>query len=251
MASKHHQYHQGMNVLRVADIIVRLFEFSFLRQFKSPPRNGSGILNDGFLYSHVLGPIGTQSTTHEFGAVGQQLTPSSSPPSNSSSGSVHGVGLPYGMVKLFQIFLNPISTDFCRFSQICGRCEMHATNRCLDCNDVLCENCLLKHQAHLPFQEHCVVLLSNLSPIGSSTSIANGSPIQNEPQCDIHSEVLRYVRLMFSESSSANYRLISDTSARNAIKLFARNVRYGIIKSIRVCQWLCMPKQQKSKFMRP
>ncbi|KAG4076721.1 hypothetical protein HA402_002008 [Bradysia odoriphaga] len=138
----------------------------------SPPRNG-GILSDGFLYSRVLGPIGTQSTNHDLGAVGTNpLTPSSSPPSNSSPGSVHG-GL---------------------LSMVCGRCEMQASNRCLDCNDLLCETCVAKHQNHLPFQEHCVVLLSNLSPIGSiANSIANGSPTQNEPQCDSHSEVLRYV----------------------------------------------------------
>lgn len=69
---------------------------------------------------------------------------------------------------------------------------MQASNRCLDCNDMLCETCVIKHQNYPQFQDHCVVLLS-VSPIGSSTSFANGSPIHNEPQCDIHAEVLRYV----------------------------------------------------------
>lgn len=73
------------------------FNFEFLN---SPPRNG-GILSDGFLFAHVLGPIGTQSTNHDLGAVGTNpLTPSSSPPSNSSTGSVHGGGLSLGMVTL-------------------------------------------------------------------------------------------------------------------------------------------------------
>lgn len=150
----------------------------------------------------MLGPIGTQSTNHDLGAVGTHpLTPSSSPPSNSSSGSVHGAGLSLGMVIVFYIKTDVNRKDQINFMifvfalKVCGRCEMQASNRCLDCNDILCEKCVVKHENHPPFQEHCVVLLSNLSPIGSSTSIANGSPTQNEPQCDTHSEVLRYVCL--------------------------------------------------------
>lgn len=169
--------------------------------FNSPPRNG-GILSDGFLFAHVLGPIGTQSTNHDLGAVGTNpLTPSSSPPSNSSTGSVHGGGLSLGMVTLqtdhtVRYICNKF---FVSFVKVCGRCEMQASNRCLDCNDVLCETCVVKHQGHQPFQEHCVVLLSNLSPIGSSNSIANGSPTHNEPQCDSHGEVLRYVAVVKNE----------------------------------------------------
>lgn len=113
---------------------------------------------------------------------------------------------------------------------------MQACNRCLDCNDVLCETCVAKHQGHPAFQDHCVVTLSNLSPIGSSTSIPNGSPTHNEPQCDIHGEVLRYAAAQFIfliEIPIKNVCFsVLDTYANNAIKLFVRNVLFGIIRTI-------------------
>lgn len=69
-----------------------------LKSFESPTQR-NGILSDGFIFSHMLGPIGTRSTNHDLGAVGTNpLTPSSSPPSNSSTGSVHGA-LSFGMVN--------------------------------------------------------------------------------------------------------------------------------------------------------
>lgn len=107
----------------------------------------------------------------------------------------------------------------------CVRCDHAATNRCLDCNDVLCEDCVHYH-VRTPFnQEHCIIPLNNVSPIGSTVSLntGGGSPSNvigsgnsttsnnnnnmnfpnqqqtqqqttgNEPQCEIHREVIRYV----------------------------------------------------------
>lgn len=135
----------------------------------------SGILSDNFLFSHVLGSLGTQSNAshHELGSVGCHagiLTPSSSPHTNSSSSSIHGGH---------------------SFGAMCVRCDTNASNRCLDCNDPLCRDCIIEHQNHPHCQDHCVVPISNLSPIGSSASFSNGSPQQGDAQCDIHGEILR------------------------------------------------------------
>lgn len=133
--------------------------------------SNNGILNDEFLFSHVLGAIGTQSTTHELGAVGTgQLTPSTSPQTNSSESSAHCV-LSYAIA--------------------CGHCNGQATSRCLECNDALCDDCVAIHHGHVLYRDHCVFPLSNLSPIGSTAGISVGSPNQGDPQCDIHGEVLR------------------------------------------------------------
>lgn len=84
--------------------------------------------------------------------------------------------------------------------QTCGTCDAYASNRCLECNDILCEDCVLRHQNQPHSYDHYVVPINNLSPIGSSASISNGSPHNTEPQCDNHCEALRYIILNIQET---------------------------------------------------
>lgn len=133
------------------------------------------IINDDFVYGNVLGAIGTSvnGNSHNHDLFGSSsLTPSTSPQTSSSSSS------------------HCITSNA---AIVCGRCEIQAGSRCLDCNDALCEPCSQSHLNNSFSRDHCVVPLSTLSPIGSSTSFSlNGSP-SSDPQCDVHGEVLRYI----------------------------------------------------------
>uniref|UniRef100_A0A182YFK2 B box-type domain-containing protein n=2 Tax=Neocellia TaxID=44535 RepID=A0A182YFK2_ANOST len=148
--------------------------------------NGS---NSGAHLAHVVnssneifGVIGSSCTSHT------QLTPGTSPQTNSSNGShcPSSVGA------------------------ICGRCDTHASSRCLDCNDVLCEDCTQLHAKNAFTKDHCVISINTISPIGSAPCMMQGNglvssngggsgngPIpgvaMSEPHCDVHGEVLRYL----------------------------------------------------------
>ncbi|XP_058830022.1 protein wech isoform X2 [Topomyia yanbarensis] len=127
---------------------------------------------DDTLFSNVLGAIGTShGSSHGndiLGAIGTQMTPSTSPQTNSSNGSAHSMGA------------------------VCGRCDTHAISRCLDCNDVLCEDCAHIHNKNTFTKDHCVISIHTISPIGSVFG-ALSVPLANEPHCDVHGEVLRYL----------------------------------------------------------
>uniref|UniRef100_A0A8D8KI75 Protein wech n=1 Tax=Culex pipiens TaxID=7175 RepID=A0A8D8KI75_CULPI len=132
-------------------------------------------ITDDVLFSNVLGAIGTSngsSTNNDIlGAIGTHMTPSTSPQTNSSNGSSHC----------------PSS-----LGAVCGRCDTHAISRCLDCNDVLCEDCAHIHNKNTFTKEHCVISIHTISPIGSATG-AMSIPMAAEPHCDVHGEVLRYL----------------------------------------------------------
>lgn len=71
---------------------------------------------------------------------------------------------------------------------LCGKCDVHAVNnRCIDCNDLLCDSCSTNHRKSS--QDHCLVNLQ--------TSPNAASPINyvyyREPVCQIHTEILRYL----------------------------------------------------------
>ncbi|XP_058457272.1 protein wech isoform X2 [Malaya genurostris] len=129
-------------------------------------------ISDDVLFSNVLGAIGTSNGSAPgneiLGAIGTQMTPSTSPQTNSSNGSAHSMGA------------------------VCGRCDTHAISRCLDCNDVLCEDCAHIHNKNTFAKDHCVISINTISPIGSATG-ALSIPLGNEPHCDVHGEVLRYL----------------------------------------------------------
>lgn len=131
--------------------------------------------------NEIFGVIGSSCASHA------QLTPGTSPQTNSSNGShcPSSVGA------------------------ICGRCDTHASSRCLDCNDVLCEDCTQLHGKNAFTKDHCVISINTISPIGSAACMVpgnghgsgNGSGPSNgpmaaglsEPHCDVHGEVLRYL----------------------------------------------------------
>lgn len=102
----------------------------------------------------------------------RNLSPSTSPHTNSSSSSSQSV--------------------------FCGHCDNNAINRCLDCNDVFCAECFTEHTMNAFTKQHTVVGLGKITPIGSVTSslhMMHSSNIHssNEPQCDIHGEALRFL----------------------------------------------------------
>uniref|UniRef100_A0A182PHD8 B box-type domain-containing protein n=1 Tax=Anopheles epiroticus TaxID=199890 RepID=A0A182PHD8_9DIPT len=144
--------------------------------------NGGGHLTHTVASSNeIYGAIGSSCTNHA------QLTPGTSPQTNSSNGShcPSSVGA------------------------ICGRCDTHASSRCLDCNDVLCEDCSQLHGKNGFTRDHCVISINTISPIGSAPCMVqgnghgtgNGSGPSNgpmagglsEPHCNVHGEVLRYL----------------------------------------------------------
>ncbi|XP_055602351.1 protein wech-like isoform X2 [Uranotaenia lowii] len=132
-------------------------------------------ITDDVLFSNVLGAIGTSNGAPPpndiLGAIGTQMTPSTSPQTNSSNGS---------------------SVCPSSLGAVCGRCDTHAISRCLDCNDVLCEDCAHVHNKNAYTKDHCVISIHTISPIGSATGIQSVS-MAVEPHCDIHGEVLRYL----------------------------------------------------------
>ncbi|XP_021699441.1 protein wech isoform X1 [Aedes aegypti] len=132
-------------------------------------------LTDDVLFSNVLGAIGTSSgsapTNDILGAIGTHMTPSTSPQTNSSNGSSHCAS---------------------SLGAVCGRCDTHAISRCLDCNDVLCEDCTHGHSKNTFAKDHCVISIHTISPIGSAAG-AQSIPLANQPHCDVHGEVLRYL----------------------------------------------------------
>ncbi|XP_055625650.1 protein wech [Toxorhynchites rutilus septentrionalis] len=134
-------------------------------------RGGAGISED-LTYSNALGAIGSGSAPNSeiLGAIGAQLTPSASPQTN-SSGSPHCTS---------------------SLGAVCGRCNSQAICRCLDCNDVLCQECTHKHSRTSFSRDHCVISIHAISSIGSVNG-ANYNPMGNEPFCDIHGEALRYL----------------------------------------------------------
>ncbi|XP_053676126.1 protein wech [Anopheles nili] len=129
--------------------------------------------------SEIFGAIGSAASHH--------MTPSTSPQTNSSNGShcPSSVGA------------------------ICGRCDTHASSRCLDCNDVLCEDCTHLHGKNAFTKDHCVISINTISPIGSANcmvgnghggvvgpvGVGNGSMagVMGEPHCNVHGEALRYL----------------------------------------------------------
>lgn len=83
-------------------------------------------------------------------------------------------------------------------SVFCGHCDNNAINRCLDCNDVLCSDCVNEHTMNAFTKQHKIVGLGKITPIGGATSsliLHSVSSIQstNEPQCEIHGEALRFL----------------------------------------------------------
>ncbi|XP_062544409.1 protein wech isoform X2 [Armigeres subalbatus] len=143
--------------------------------FSNPASLERDSLTDDVLFSNVLGAIGTSSgsvPSHDIlGAIGTHMTPSTSPQTNSSNGSSHCAS---------------------SLGAVCGRCDTHAISRCLDCNDVLCEDCTHGHNKNTFAKDHCVISIHTISPIGSAAGV-HSIPVANQPHCDVHGEVLRYL----------------------------------------------------------
>lgn len=83
-------------------------------------------------------------------------------------------------------------------SIFCGRCDNNAINRCLDCNDVFCSECIIEHTSNAFTKQHTIVGLGKITPIGSvtvNTSMLHSVNMHsaNEPQCEIHGEALRFL----------------------------------------------------------
>lgn len=179
--------------------------------------------NDDIVYGNGLGAIGTIGTgqhqhqhqqqnqqhtnasnehhnENNFGAL--SLTPSTSPQTNSST-SPQCI-IPSNVVGI-----------------LCGRCDSYALCRCLDCNDVLCDDCVEMHLNVEFSKNHCIVSLNAGTPPQTANNMAiqvpNGGiglgnmvigsvgsgiiPMNvcqtpnniREPHCDVHGEILRYV----------------------------------------------------------
>ena len=120
----------------------------------------------------------------DYGAIGQivgyngnmnsHFSPSTSPHTSSSTCSSH--------------------------SHNCGRCEIGAMSRCLDCNDVFCDTCAIDHKKQEFSKDHHLVGMNKtITPIGSFNPLqfsdVQHCPINEpkSPQCEIHGEYLRFL----------------------------------------------------------
>lgn len=163
----------------------------YLRNFSS--HNEHLTMNGNSLFSNLLDPfnngrgsgnvlssfnnfnIDSSNPIDIFGNNGaskiRNLSPSTSPQTNSSSSSSQSV--------------------------FCGHCDSNAINRCLDCNDVFCSECLHEHTMNAFTKQHTIVGLGKITPIGSVTATSMMHSVQmhsaNEPQCEIHMEALRFL----------------------------------------------------------
>lgn len=128
--------------------------------------NNNGIGNSTDLY----GAIGTLIP----GSNATILSPSTSPHTSSSNSSSHSI--------------------------VCGRCEASAISRCLDCNDALCDDCVNLHKHNSFTKDHYIIGMGKITPelahLGRAGGISFGTVNEinlNDPQCDIHYEVYRYL----------------------------------------------------------
>lgn len=83
-------------------------------------------------------------------------------------------------------------------SIFCGHCDNNAINRCLDCNDVFCSECIIEHTTNIYTKQHTIIGLGKITPIGSVTSNTMmlhtvSMHSSNEPQCETHGEALRFL----------------------------------------------------------
>lgn len=173
--------------------------------------------------SHPIGMIPNASHQHQHHFHHSHL--SQFPQMIPENGPLMGMGIAPMLSSSFSPSTSPLTSSGSPSSGCistfngnnnCGRCDqVAATSRCLDCNDVLCEDCAHLHVRAAFNQEHCIIPLNNVSPIGSTVSLTTGgspsnvtnnnnsqfpnsnqhqsSSTGNEPQCDIHREALRYV----------------------------------------------------------
>lgn len=190
----------------------------------SEPLKMNGLFNASFNgpTANVFGAIGSQapllssssSTTSTnsdpmdtllwLGAIGNAL-PSSSTPTN----SLPSYSPPRG--DDFTSAAMPFIPDSQSFGNVCGNCEgLTPENLCFDCSDSLCNRCVILHLSHFPYKHHTIQKIATASPpmsgrmannftslTSSSLSSSSVSPprnrIDSENQCDMHSEVMRYV----------------------------------------------------------
>lgn len=117
----------------------------------------------------------------DYGAIGQiigynnnmnsQLTPSTSPHSTASTESY-----------------------------TCGHCDTGAISRCVECNDVFCENCAIIHKNTESSKDHFIVGMNKtITPIGSFNPMqfsdvpALPTNELKPPQCEMHGENMIYL----------------------------------------------------------
>lgn len=140
------------------------------------PFNGRGS-NNGAMSSFNKYNIDTSIPIDIFGNSGgvvktRNISPSTSPlTTNSSSSSSQSV--------------------------FCSHCDNNATNRCLDCNDIFCAECVNEHAMNPFTKQHQIIGLGKITPIGSVSSALLLHSVNihstNEPQCEQHGEVLRFL----------------------------------------------------------
>lgn len=76
----------------------------------------------------------------------------------------------------------------------CGRCDTLAGFRCIHCNDMFCEDCVIAHKEIFTNRDHRIVSL-NPSPVslGASNSKFTDKQSNFEYQCFTHNEDFRYL----------------------------------------------------------
>jgi tripartite motif-containing protein 71 len=94
---------------------------------------------------------------------------------------------------------SPHSSSSSSHSIYCGRCENNASNRCLDCNDVFCSECVNEHIINSFTEKHNIISIAKntINPIGAPSAATLGdihiTHSFNEPQCAEHLEFLRFL----------------------------------------------------------
>lgn len=150
-------------------------------------------MNGNSLFSNMLDPFNSRASSNVMNSFSNYNIDSSHPIdifcNNSNNGKTRNIS------RNTSPHTNSSSSS--SQSVFCGHCDNNAINRCLDCNDVFCSECINDHIMNVYTKHHTIVGLGKITPIGSasSSSVLHSVNIQsaNEPQCETHGEALRFL----------------------------------------------------------
>lgn len=150
-------------------------------------------MNGNSLFSNILDPFNGRSANNALNNFNNYGIDSSNPIdifcNNSNTNKIRNIS------RSASPHTNSSSSS--SQSVFCGHCDNNAINRCLDCNDVFCAECITDHTMNAYTKHHTIVGLGKITPIGSVSSHSMHHSVNlhhsNEPQCDIHGEALRFL----------------------------------------------------------
>ncbi|XP_053962795.1 protein wech [Anastrepha ludens] len=167
-----------------------------------PKANNNGVEEaSNHLLAGILGSLPSWDMSGAQGGNPSWESTNNSPPCNdfynNFFSTLDGTASDLGGIVMARAHLNhgtttPTSSNS---SISCSMCEVNATNRCIQCNEFMCNDCSRDHHNSLQFANHSIFLLP--SPIGTSPTGGFSAGTMSNPKpnqfCDLHNEILQYV----------------------------------------------------------